>query len=199
MENKKILSIRNVVQIGMFGALAAVLMLFEFPLPFIAPSFYELDLSEIPVLIGTFSMGPVAGVLIELIKILLKLVLKGTSTAYVGDVANFIIGCFFLLPAGIIYKMKKTKKGAVIGMITGTLVMAAAGAIMNAYVLLPFYSQFYGMPMEALIAAGTEVNSLITNIPTFVLVAVVPFNLIKGIIVSLITYLVYKRVRVIIH
>ena len=183
----------------MFGALAAVLMLFEFPLPFIAPSFYELDLSEIPVLIGTFSMGPVAGVLIELIKILLKLVLKGTSTAYVGDVANFVIGCFFLLPAGIIYKVKKTKKGAVTGMAAGTLVMAAAGAVMNAYVLLPFYSQFYGMPMEALIAAGTEVNSLITSIPTFVLVAVVPFNLIKGIIVSLITYLVYKRVRVIIH
>ena len=84
-------------------------------------------------------------------------------------------------------------------MAAGTLVMAAAGAVMNAYVLLPFYSQFYGMPMEALIAAGTEVNSLITSIPTFVLVAVVPFNLIKGIIVSLITYLVYKRVRVIIH
>ena len=199
MNNKKILSIRDLVQVGMFGALAAVLMLFEFPLPFIAPSFYELDLSEIPVLIGTFSMGPVAGVLIELIKILLKLVLKGTSTAYVGDVANFVIGCFFLLPAGIIYKVKKTKKGAVTGMAAGTLVMAAAGAVMNAYVLLPFYSQFYGMPMEALIAAGTEVNSLITSIPTFVLVAVVPFNLIKGIIVSLITYLVYKRVRVIIH
>lgn len=183
----------------MFGALAAILMLFEFPLPFIAPSFYELDLSEIPVLIGTFSMGPVAGVLIELIKILLKLVLKGTSTAYVGDVANFVIGCFFLLPAGIIYKLKRTKKGAVLGMITGTLVMACAGGLMNAYILLPFYSQFYGMPMEALIAAGTEVNSLITNIPTFVLVAVVPFNLIKGIIVSLITDLVYKRVRVIIQ
>lgn len=199
MNNKKILSIRNLVQIGMFGALAAILMLFEFPLPFIAPSFYELDLSEIPVLIGTFSMGPVAGVLIELIKILLKLVLKGTSTAYVGDVANFVIGCFFLLPAGIIYKMRRTKKGAVAGMVIGTLVMAAAGAVMNAYVLLPFYSQFYGMPMEALIAAGTEVNSLITNIPTFVLVAVVPFNLIKGIIVSLITDLVYKRVRVIIQ
>lgn len=199
MENKRILSIRNVVQIGMFGALAAVLMLFEFPLPFIAPSFYELDLSEIPVLIGTFSMGPVAGVLIELIKILLKLVLKGTSTAYVGDVANFVIGCFFLLPAGIIYKVRRTKKGAVIGMAVGTAVMAAAGAVMNAYVLLPFYSRFYGMPMEALIAAGTEVNSLITSIPTFVLIAVVPFNLIKGIVVSLVTYLVYKRVRVIIH
>lgn len=199
MEDKKTLSIRNVVQIGMFGALAAILMLFEFPIPFIAPAFYELDLSEIPVLIGTFSMGPAAGVLIELIKILLKLVIKGTSTAYVGDVANFVIGCFFLLPAGIIYKVKRTRKGAVTGMAVGTLVMAAAGGVMNAWVLLPFYSQFYGMPMEALIAAGTEVNSLITNIPTFVLIAVVPFNLIKGIIVSLITYLVYKRVRVIIH
>ncbi|MDY2628354.1 MAG: ECF transporter S component [Lachnospiraceae bacterium] len=199
MEDKKTLSIRNVVQIGMFGALAAILMLFEFPIPFIAPAFYELDLSEIPVLIGTFSMGPAAGVLIELIKILLKLVIKGTSTAYVGDAANFVIGCFFLLPAGIIYKVKRTRKGAVTGMAVGTLVMAAAGGIMNAWVLLPFYSQFYGMPMEALIAAGTEVNSLITNIPTFVLIAVVPFNLIKGIIVSLITYLVYKRVRVIIH
>lgn len=194
---ERTLSIRNVVQIGMFGALAAVLMLFEFPLPFIAPPFYELDLSEIPVLIGTFSMGPVAGVLIELIKILLKLLIKGTSTAYVGDVANFAIGCCFLLPAGIIYKLKKTKMGAVIGMIAGTLVMAAVGAAVNAYVLLPFYSRFYGMPMEALIQAGTEVNHLITNIPTFVIIAVVPFNLIKGIIVSLITTLVYKRVRVI--
>lgn len=113
---ERTLSIRNVVQIGMFGALAAVLMLFEFPLPFIAPPFYELDLSEIPVLIGTFSMGPVAGVLIELIKILVKLMLKGTSTAYVGDAANFVIGCCLLLPAGIIYKKNRTKKGAAIGM-----------------------------------------------------------------------------------
>lgn len=195
---ERTLSIRNVVQIGMFGALAAVLMLFEFPLPFIAPPFYELDLSEIPVLIGTFSMGPVAGVLIELIKILVKLMLKGTSTVYVGDAANFVIGCCLLLPAGIIYKKNRTKKGAAIGMVVGTLVMAAAGALINAYVLLPFYSQFYGMPMEALIQAGTEVNHLINNIPTFVMIAVVPFNLVKGILVSLITTLVYKRVRVII-
>lgn len=196
--DERTLSIRNVVQIGMFGALAAILMLFEFPLPFIAPPFYELDLSEIPVLIGTFSMGPVAGVLIELIKILLKLILKGTSTAYVGDVANFAIGCCFLLPAGIIYKTKRTKKGAVIGMVLGTLIMSAVGAVINAYILLPFYSRFYGMPMEALIQAGTEVNQLITSIPTFVLIAVVPFNLVKGFLVSLITMLVYKRVRVII-
>lgn len=196
---KKILSARNVVQIGMFGAIAAVLMLFEFPIPFIAPAFYEIDLSEIPVLIGTFSMGPVAGVLIELIKILLKLLIKGTSTAYVGDMANFIMGCFFLLPAGIIYKMNRTKKGALIGMVTGTAVMAVCGAVMNAVVLLPFYSRLYGIPMEGLIAAGNAVNSHINNVLTFVIIAVVPFNLIKGFIVSLITDLVYKRVRVIIR
>ncbi|MDO5410827.1 MAG: ECF transporter S component [Lachnospiraceae bacterium] len=196
---KKLLSSRNLVQIGMFGALAGVLMLVEIPLPFIAPPFYELDFSEVPVLIGTFSMGPVAGVLIELIKILLKLLLKGTSTAYVGDVANFVIGCCFLLPAGIIYKMNRTKKGALIGMAAGTIMMAAVGAVANAYILLPFFSRLYGMPMDKLIAMGTAVNGLITNIPTFVLIAVVPFNLIKGIIVSLITDLVYKRVRKLIH
>lgn len=196
---EKVFTVRNVVQIGMFGALAAVLMLFEFPLPFIAPPFYELDLSEIPVLIGTFSMGPIAGILIELVKILLKLLIKGTTTAYVGDAANFLIGCCFLLPAGIIYKLNRTKKGALMGMATGTLVMAAAGAVLNALVLLPFYSTLYHMPMEALIEAGTQVNSLIVNIPTFVIIAVVPFNLVKGFIVSLITDLVYKRVRVIIR
>lgn len=194
---KKVLTSKNVVQIGMFSAIAAVLMLFEFPLPFLAPSFYELDLSEIPVLIGSFSMGPIAGVLIELIKILVKLLIKGTSTAYVGDVANFFIGCCFLLPAAIIYKRHRTRKGAIVGMVVGTLTMAAVGGVVNAWVLLPFYSSFYGMPMDALIAAGTQVNSLITSLPTFVLIAVVPFNLVKGVIVSLITELVYKRVRII--
>lgn len=196
MDNKRT---RNLVQIAMCGALAAVLMYFEFPLPFIAPPFYEIDLSEVPVLVGTFSMGPLAGAAIELIKVLLKLLIKGTSTAYVGDFANFLIGCCFVLPAGIIYKMHKTKKQAIIAMTSGTLIMAIAGAILNAFLLLPFYSQLYGMPMEALIEMGTKVNSHINNVFTFVAIAVVPFNLIKGFIVSLITALIYKRVRVIIR
>ena len=196
MDNKRT---RNLVQIAMCGALAAVLMFFEFPLPFIAPPFYEIDLSEVPVLVGAFSMGPLAGAAIELIKVLIKLLIKGTSTAYVGDFANFLVGCCFVLPAGIIYKMHKTKKQAVIAMVSGTLIMAIAGAILNAFVLLPFYSQLYGMPMEALIEMGTKVNSHITNVFTFVAIAVVPFNLIKGFIVSLITALIYKRVRVIIR
>lgn len=192
------ISVRHLVLIGMFGALATVLMMFEIPIPFIAPPFYQLDFSEIPVLVGTFAMGPTAGVLIELIKILLKLLLKGTTTAYVGDFANFCIGCCFLLPAGIIYKRKKTKKGAIAGMVVGTLIMAAIGGLLNAYIMLPFFSELYGIPMDALIGMGTEINTLITNVPTFVLIAVVPFNLLKGFIVSMVTALIYKRVRVII-
>lgn len=189
--------VRQVVLIGMFGALAAVLMLFEIPLPFLAPSFYGLDVSEIPVMIGTFSMGPVAGVVIELVKILVKLLLKPTSTGGVGELANFVIGCAMVLPAGWIYQMKKTKKSAIISMITGTVCMAIVGALVNAWVMLPFYSHF--MPLETILEAGAAINPAISNIWTFVLICVVPFNLLKGGIVSLITILVYKRISVMIH
>mgnify|MGYP000284904119 FL=1 len=94
---------------AMLAALSAVLMFFEFPLGFIAPSFYEFDFSEVPVLVGTFSMGPIAGVVIEFVKILVKFLIKGTSTGGVGELANFLIGCSFILPAGFIYKYKKSK------------------------------------------------------------------------------------------
>lgn len=197
MKTKKLFHVRNVVLMGMLGAVGAVLMLFEFPLPFIAPSFYGLDLSEIPVLIGSFSMGPLAGAVIEAVKILVKLVLKPTSTGFVGEFANICIGCALVLPAGLIYKFKKTKKGAVIGMIVGTLCMATVGAVLNAVVMLPFYSNF--MPLESIIEAGAAINPAISNVWTFVILAVAPFNLIKGALVSVVTALVYKRISVIIH
>ncbi len=196
-KTKKLLDVKNVVLMGMLGAIGAVLMLFEFPLPFIAPSFYGLDLSEIPVLIGTFAMGPVAGAVIEGVKILVKLVLKPTSTGFVGEFANICIGCALILPAGIIYKMKKTKKGAIIGMVVGTVCMALVGAVLNAVVMLPFYSNF--MPLESILQAGAAINPAISSVWTFVFLAVAPFNLIKGALVSLITTLVYKRISVIIH
>ena len=197
METKKLFTVRNVVLMAMFGALGAVLMLFEFPLPFIAPSFYGLDLSEIPVLVGTFAMGPLAGTVIELVKILVKLVLKPTSTGFVGEFANFCIGCSLILPAGWIYKLHKTRKRAMAGMAAGTVCMAAVGAVLNAVVMLPFYSNF--MPPESIIEAGAAINPAISNVWTFVLLAVAPFNLIKGALVSVITALIYKRISVIIH
>ena len=191
---KKIFATKNLVLMAIFSALAAVLMLLEFPLPFIAPSFYEIDLSEIPVLIGSFIMGPVAGVIIEAVKILLTLLIRGTDTAYVGELANFIIGCCFIVPAGVIYKKNKTKKSALIGIATGTMLMAVAGVVINYAILIPFYVKAFGMPLDLILDMGAKINPLISNKWTFVLICVAPFNIVKGIIDSLITSLVYKRI-----
>ncbi len=186
-------STRKVAAIGMFAAIAAVLMFFELPLP-ITPSFYKLDFSEVPVLIGTFCYGPLAGVLIELVKILVKTVIKGTSTAFVGEIANFAIGCAMIIPAGFIYKANKTRKSALIGLVTGTLVMSLIGALLNAYVLLPAYSVAYGMPIDALVGMGTAINASVTDVLSFAVLLVVPFNLIKGVAVSVLTFLLYKHI-----
>ena len=185
---------RRAAYVGIFAAMAAVLMYFELPLPF-APSFYEIDLSEVPVLICSFSLGPVAGVVCELVKVILKLLLKGTSTAFVGDFANFGVGCSFILPATVIYHRFKTKKGAMIGMVTGTVVMSVFGSLFNAVYLLPAFATLYGVPLEQLVAMGTAVNGMINSVSTLVLFAVVPFNIVKGAIVSLLTTLLYKRVE----
>ena len=181
-------------EIGMLGAIATVLMLFEFPLPFIAPPFYELDLSEVPVLVGAFAQGPAAGAMIELIKVLLNLLINGTATACVGEIANYIIGCSFIVPAALIYKKRKSKKNALLGMVVGTLTMAALGCFINAYVLLPTYAAAFGMPIDAIIGMGSSINANINNILSFVVLAVAPFNIIKGIVVSMITMLIYKHI-----
>ena len=188
---------RMLTTTAMLGALSGLLMLIEFPLGFIAPSFYKLDLSEIPVMIGTFAFGPIQGVVIEAVKIIIKLILKGTSTGFVGDLANFIIGCAMVIPAGIIYKRKKTKKSAVIGMIVSTLVMAVVGVFLNAYVMIPMYSAF--MPIEQIVEAGKSIIPWVSNTFTFCLFCVLPFNLIKGIIVSVVVAIIYKPLSRLIH
>jgi riboflavin transporter FmnP len=196
---EKFLTTKNVVLMAMFGALGAVLMMFEFPLLFIAPSFYKLDLSEVPVLVGSFALGPVAGVVIEIVKILIKLVIKPTSTGFVGEFANVVVGCAFVVPAGVIYRMHKhkTKKQAVLGMAVGTLVMAAVGVVVNALIMIPFYSNF--MPIDTIISMGAAVNPAVSNVWSFAVICVGPFNIVKGIIVSAITALVYKRISILIH
>ena len=184
---------RYISYVAMFSALAAVLMLFEIPL-FFAPSFYELDLSELPVLICTFLLGPVAGVVTEFMKVVIKLVLKGTSTAYVGDFANFVVGCALILPASIVYHFRRTRKSALVGMIIGTVTLTAFGSFFNAIYLLPRFAALFGMPLDAIIGMGTKVNPAINSVSTLVLFAVVPFNLLKGFVVSLLTFLLYKRI-----
>ena len=151
-----------------------VLMLFDIPLPF-APTFYKIDFSEVPVLIGAFTMGPVAGALIELVKILLNLLIRGTSTAGVGDLGNFLIGCAMCIPASLIYQKLHSRKGAIIGMVTGTVFMTIVGCFINAYLLLPAYAAAFHMPIDALVAMGTAVNSHINSLLTFVLLSVARF------------------------
>lgn len=184
---------RKMAMIGMFSAIAMILMLFEFPLPF-APSFYELDFSELPILIGTFAFGPAAGVMMEFIKILLKLFIKNTSTAFVGDLANFVVGCSLILPASVIYAFRKNKKTAVIACVVGTLVMTVFGTAFNAIYLLPAFSKMFHMPLEDILAKGRALNPLMTkdSIVSFVVACVAPLNLIKGSSVSIVTLLIYK-------
>jgi riboflavin transporter FmnP len=198
INKSKSTDIRRIAMIGMLSALAFIIMYFEVPLPFL-PSFYKIDFSEVPVLIGGFAMGPVAAAIIEAVKVILHLVIKGTPTAGIGDFANFIIGCGFVVPASMIYKCHKSRKNAVVGMTVGVLVMAVVGGLLNAFLLLPAYAAAFHMPMEAIVGMGTSVNHAIVDVPTLVLFATTPLNLIKGILASILTLLLYKRVSPLVH
>ena len=185
---------RRVSIIGICSALAAVLHMLDFPLLFLAPEFYKLDFSELPVMLCGFFLGPSAAVACEGIKILLKLLLKGTSTAFVGDFANFAVGCSLVLPAVIVYHIHKSRKSALIGLIVGTLVLTVFGSAFNAVYLLPKFAQLYGMPLDTIIGMGSDIQPAISNVSTFVLLCVAPLNLIKGVMISVLTLLLYKHV-----
>lgn len=191
-----LLSVRAMTAIALLSALATFLMLFDIPLWFV-PSFYKIDFSEVPVFVGAFALGPVAGVIIELLKVLLNLVFNGTDTAFVGEFANFLVGCSLVVPSAIIYRIYKTKKSAILGMAIGTLTFVLAGCLLNAFLLLPVYSRMF-IPMDVIIAEGTKVNKYITNMSSFIIFGVAPFNLLKGAVVSTITALIYKYISPII-
>ena len=181
---------RMIVCVGMLAAISTILMLFEFPLPFLAPGFYELDFSEVPILIGAFALGPVAGTVVELIKNVLQAL--STSTGGIGELANFLMGASLVFTAGLIYKQKKTRKIAVVSCVAGSVAMGIMAAIMNYFVLLPMYQIF--MPIDQVIASFAEVIPFIHTKLDVVLYSALPGNIFKGLIVSVITMLVYKRV-----
>ena len=185
MKNRK--NIRKLSVIGVFGALAFVLMLLSIKI--VGP--YKLDFSEVPVMIGAFAYGPVVGTTIEAIKIFLDILLGGESdTAYVGEFANLLIGLSFVIPSSIIYVRHKTRKQAIIGLAVGTLSMIIVGVLLNIYILLPLYAELYfGYSLTDLLAAyGFD------NLFTFILVATIPFNLLKGTANSILVLLIYKRI-----
>ena len=192
---RKVSPARRICITAICAAISTVLYLLDFSIPFLAPEFYKLDFSELPVMLCGFYLGPAAAVYCEAVKVLLKILLKGTTTAFVGDFANFCVGCSMVLPAVIIYHTKKTKGTAWIGLIVGTLVLTVFGSAFNAIYLLPkFAEMYYGSSIEDIIAEGTKVNTSIRDLKTFVLFAVAPLNLIKGVSVSTLTLLLYKKV-----
>lgn len=184
--------VNKTVIMAMLSAIAVILMYFDFPIPIIAPGFYKIDFSEVPVLIGSFMLGPCAGVVIEAVKVILHFCMKGTTTAFVGDFANFILGCMYVVPASIIYHIKKTRKMTVVSLAIGGIILVIAGMALNAWYLLPKYSELYGLPMDTLIAMGTKVNASIKDVFSFVALAVAPFNVIKAVIDGVITVVLYK-------
>jgi riboflavin transporter FmnP len=195
-EKEKILATRKIAIIGIFSAIALILHLLRFPIPFIAPVFYEMDLGELPALIAAFAYGPVAGVLIVFIKILLKLLIQGTQTAFVGDLANFVISASFVLTAAIIYSYNKTKKIALIACVAATVMMTVFGTVFNAVYLIPVFAElFFGGNVGIIINMGSEVNRLIDSVWTLAIFAAAPFNLLKGVVISTATMLVYKKLR----
>ena len=188
----KKLALSTLTKIALLAAVAGVLMLFEAPLWF-APSFYKLDLSELAVMVGALSMGPAAGAMIELIKILLNFVLNGTITGGVGEFANFLIGCSFVVPAAWIYRRQRNIKGMLLGMAAGIVCMVLLGSVINYFILLPVYATVFGQPLEFFIQMGNALNPAIVDLKTFILFAVAPFNLLKGIIISALTFLLYRK------
>lgn len=185
-------AIRKLVFIAILGAISFVLMLINFSLPF-APSFLKFDIAELPGLFAGFFLGPLAGFGVVVIKLLLKIAIQGSETAFVGEFSNLVSSTLFVVLAAWIYKLNRTKKGAVIAMAVSTVAVSIMAIFLNSFIMFPLYSRLYGMPLEAIIGMGTKINPHITNLTTMMLFSVFPFNLVKHLVTSVITFLVYKR------
>ncbi|MBP1744064.1 MAG: rane protein [Firmicutes bacterium] len=185
------------IKVSMLGVIAFLLMFFELAMP-VFPPFLKIDASDLPALIGAFALGPAAGIGIELLKNVLHGIFVG-GTAFIGEAANFFVGSVFVATAGFWYSRGKNKKNAVVGMIMGTVMMTLTAAVLNYYVLLPLYEKVLNFPVAAVVGMGTMVNPNITDLNSFIVWAIVPFNLLKGIVIAFITVPVYKRVSSMLH
>ena len=190
---KKYLSVKNISSIAVLGALSAVLMLFDFPIA-VAPNFYKLDLGDLPALIGAFALGPVPAFFIQIVKIVIKLLLKPTSTAFVGEIAAFIFSTVLCVSAALVYRLDKTKKGAIKAMVIGSIAMVIAACLGNYLFIIPAYVNMFHLPLEKIVAMGNAIFAAVTDKFTFVLFCVMPFNLIKAVIVDILTFVLYKRI-----
>lgn len=183
---------KKIAFIGLMGAVSAVLMLFRFPLPFMPP-FLSFDFSGLMEMIGGFMFGPVAAVCIIIVKIMLQLVMQGSFSLGTGELQNLILSCAYVLPALIIYHRSKSKKMAVAGMAVSSVFVAVVAVFTNLYLIIPFYVKLFGMSMDDIIAMCSTVNPAMKNAVTMALFGILPFNLIKYGVTSLVTFIIYKR------
>lgn len=187
-------NVRYMTVTAMLSAVAFALMFFEFSIPFLVPSFIQMDLSELPALIGAFAMGPWYGVIICLIKNLIHLLI--TTTGGVGELSNFILGAAFVLPAGLIYQRKKTKKNAVIGSVLGAAFMALLSVASNYFIVYPVYTAF--LPMDTILAMYQEILPSADTLLKCLVIFNMPFTFVKGVLSVIITLLIYKHISPII-
>lgn len=178
-------------KVGLLAAMSTILMFLDVPVPMM-PIFLKLDISELPAVIAAFSMGPMAAVLVELIKNLLHL--ANTQTLGIGECANFLVGVAFLVPAGYVYRRRADYRGAVLALMLGTVSMVFWASVLNYFVLLPLYQAVLHFPLDKIVAMGAAANPHVTDLKSFITLAIAPFNALKGIIISLFTILIYRRV-----
>jgi len=190
---KKTLSAQYLTRIAVLTALASILFMIEIPVV----AFYKLDLSNLPVLLGAFSMGPIPGTIILLLKSFIGML--HSSSMYVGELADFIMGAAYVLPAALLYRHKKNRKTALVGMLVGTVAMIIVSVLVNWKIMIPFYMNAFGMPMEAVIGMATKVMPFVDTEWELLLFVTAPFNLLKGIVLSLLTYVLYKRLSPLLH
>ena len=198
--SSRFFSSTRIALIAMFATLAGILYILKFPLPFAFPGFLEFKFADIPILIGTFTLGPVSGAIIVFVGLLIKLVFKGTTTMFVGDLSDFLTSCTFAVVAGIIYSKKRTFKGALLAMASGTVAEVVVALLANRFILIPFFADYYGWKaiigmMQTLFPNCTEE----TFYNYYLWVSVLPFNLLRCIVTILVTLPVYKRISILIN
>lgn len=191
-DKEKILTTKKIAVIGIFGAMAGIFMTLEVPIPGLIPETHKFEIGDLPAIICGFAFGPVAGVFVEFIKVFVKVLLKPTQTAFVGELANFIIGNSLVLPASIIYWCKKTKKTALVSVIVGSIIMIVFGTAFNALYLIPKFIQMFGGDAAVIIDGAHEVNRLINDVGTYAIFAAGPINILKSVSVSVLAMLLYK-------
>ncbi len=195
-KKRKLLTTNYLVKVAVLAAVARVVMFLEFPLP-IFPAFLKLDFSDLIPLMGSLALGPVAGVLIEFLKCLIHLL--NSSTGGVGDLANFIVGAAYVWAAGFYYQRHKNKVGAIVSLCLGTVTMIIAGAIVNYFITIPLYGVVMGWSEEAIVGMGSALIPAIHDKFTLILYAFCPFNLIKGILLTILSLLLYKPLSPLLH